>query len=154
VGGKKLRDGNINVHDITCASINVSDSRPWDICRNPERNRGRNMPETETWSPGRAWRVVSPRHSTVRLRGMFPTGTASLCNSHEQSSPRATPHVKHVCRGLGTEFLYELKTRETASVSTLPLQVPSLQYCQLRQPFSSTSHYSVPQQTVLGFHTV
>jgi hypothetical protein len=44
------------------------------------RNRGRKMPETETWSPGRAWRVVSPRHSTVRLRGMFPTGTASLCN--------------------------------------------------------------------------
>jgi hypothetical protein len=74
---------------LTWASTNVSDSRPCAICWNPVRKRGRKMPDTETWSPGRAWRVVSPRHSTVRLRGMFPTGTASLLNTkHGTKKPQ------------------------------------------------------------------
>jgi hypothetical protein len=73
-----------SVFTLTCASRNVSDSRPWAICRNPVRKRGRKIPVTDTWSPGNACRVVSPRHSTVRLRGMLPTGTASLCNTTEK----------------------------------------------------------------------
>ena len=35
-------------------------------------------PVTETWSPGMACRVLSPRATTVIERGMLPTGTWSF----------------------------------------------------------------------------
>jgi hypothetical protein len=83
------------------------------------------MPETETWSPGRAWRVVSPRHSTVRLRGMFPTGTASLCNRHKQSSPLQNDvrlsYIHSICFNIqtfyisNTAYIYLFQTSLTAN---------------------------------------
>lgn len=39
----------------------------------------KDTPVMLTWSPGRVHLVVSPRQITVKLLGMFPTGTWSLC---------------------------------------------------------------------------
>ena len=64
----------------TCASKNVSDIRPWVMRRNPVLIIGRNIPVIATWSPGTACLVSSPLAMMVIERGIWPTGTWSLCS--------------------------------------------------------------------------
>ena len=67
-------------HVLTCASRNVSESKPCVSWRKPVFIMGRNTPVTATWSPGMACLVTSPLAITVMERGMCPTGTWSLCS--------------------------------------------------------------------------